>query len=277
MIGYPDGGANQPFVPWIPGALVNKEVYLFDTRMGIPLPAPDGKGIATVRQIRTSDKPFAALTLDDKHSYDMTAEQARKMEIFLTVPLSALAPRMKFLDDTLGGRQKVHSFADWASLLKEFQGAAAAQNISVRFWGANGDRAAPIRILRTFMPSAEGGTDPPPFVLMRQMTLQLVPGFSVPRVIQEQALSAGEFGGLLANVFWAPFSEFFMDSHGPREMVLRGQLDEASTRLTQAPVTLRFREALFGMLAPLSKEEYQWGRSARRRWRLEALLEGRFV
>jgi hypothetical protein len=134
-----------------------------------------------------------------------------------------------------------------------------------------------MRILRTFMPSSEGGTDRAPFGLMWQMTLQLVPGFSVPRVIQEQAISAGEFGGLLANVFWAPFSEFFMDSHGPREMVLRGQLDEASTRLTQAPVALRFREALFGMLAPLSKEEYQWVRSATRRLSLEALLDERFV
>src|SRR5260370_42607744 len=68
-----------------------------------------------------------------------------------------------------------------------------------------------------------------------------------------------------------------MDSHGPREMVLRGQLDEASTRLTQWPVILRFREALFGMLAPLSKEEYQWVRSATRRLSLETLLDERFV
>jgi hypothetical protein len=58
MIGYPEGGANSRY--WIPGALVDKEIFLFDTRMGIPLPAPDGKGIATLRQLRAADKPFAA-------------------------------------------------------------------------------------------------------------------------------------------------------------------------------------------------------------------------
>jgi len=277
IIGYPDGAANHRLISWIPGALVDKEIYLFDTRMGLPLPAANGKGIATLNQIRTSEKPFAGLTLDDKHSYDVTPEQARKTEILLTIPLSALAPRMKFLDDMLGGRQKVHSFADWATLLKEFQGATTGQNIPIHFWGENGDPAAPMRILRAFMPSSEGGTDRAPFGLMRQMTLQLVPGFSLPAVIQEQAIRAGEFGGLLANVFWSPFAEFFMDSHGPREMVLRGQLDEASTRLTQMPVILRFREALYSMLAPLSPEEFKRVRSATRQISLESLLDLRFV
>jgi hypothetical protein len=162
-------------------------------------------------------------------------------------------------------------------LQKEFQGATAAQNIPIHFWGENGDPTAPMRLLRTFMPDSEGGTDSAPFGLMRQMTLQLVPGYSPPRVIQEQAIRAGEFGGLLANVFWSPFVEFFMDSHGPREMVLRGQLDEASKRLTQMPVILRFREALYSMLAPLSVEEYKRVRSGTRQVSLESLLELRFV
>ncbi len=272
MVGFPDEAANARLISWIPGALVDGEIYLFDTRMGIPLPSPDGKGIATLRQIRTHPKPFEHLNFDEKHSYDVKAEQVRRAEILLTVPLSGLAPRMKFLDATLAGRQKTRAYVDWEALLKEFQAAAQSQNLAVRFWGESGDPAAPMRLLRAFFPPLEGGIDQ--FGLMRQMTLQLVPGFTVPRVIQEQR-GSGDFGQQLEYLFWFPFIEFFVDPRGqsPRELVLRGQLDEASTRLTQAPVLLHFRESLLGMFAPLNDVENQWVRSGMRKLNLEALQD----
>jgi len=265
VIGYQEEGANPRLLPLI-GALVDKEIFLFDPRLGMPLPAPDGKGIATLRQVRASDRPFAALTMDATHSYDIAAEQVRHAEILLTVPLSALGTRMKLLDGILGGRQKLRSFVDGPALLKEFRLATEGQSLPIRFWGETGDRAAPMRTLRNFMPSPEGGIDDGR--LMLQMRLQLVPGFSIPPVIQADM---GEFGSRLASVFWAPFGDFFMDSHGPREQVLRGQLDDAIKRLTQAPVVLRFREALFSMLAPLTDQEAQWVRKGTHQLSLDGL------
>src|SRR5438874_3734600 len=265
VIAYQEEGANPRVLPLI-GTLVDKEIFLFEPRLGMPLPAPDGKGIATLRQVRASDKPFAALAMDATHSYDITAEQLRHAEILLTVPLSALGTRMKLLDGILGGRQKLRSFVDGPALLKEFRLATEGQSLPIRFWGETGDRAAPMRSLQTFMPIPEGGFDDGR--LMLQMRLQLVPGFSIPQVIQADM---GEFGSRLASVFWAPFGDFFMDSHGPRELVLRGQLDEASIRLTQAPAVLRLREALFSMLAPLTDQEAQWVRNGTRRLSLENL------
>ena len=267
VIAFQEGGANPRFLPLI-GALVDKEIFLFEPRMGIPLPAPDGKGIATLRQVRASDKPFAAMIIDATHSYDITAEQVRQAEILVTVPLSALGTRMKLLDGILGGRQKLRSFVDGPALLKEFRLATEGQSLPIRFWGETGDRAAPMRSLQNFMPSPEGGIDDGR--LMQQMRLQLVPGFSIPPVIQAQA-GAGEFGSRLVSVFWSPFGDFFMDSHGPRELVLRGQLDDAIKRLTQAPVVLRLREALFSMLAPLTEQEAQWVRNGTLRLSLENL------
>jgi hypothetical protein len=252
------GGAG--LLQWIPGALVDKEIFLFDTRMGIPLPASDGKGIATLRQLRTADKPFAPLAIDAGHSYDVTAEQVRHAEILVAAPLSALASRMKVLDGVLGGRQKLRSFVDGPALMKEFQAATEGQNLPVRFWGDNS--------LRRFMPSTEGGTDDGR--LRQQVMLRLVQGFSIPPVIQAQ-FETEEFGNRLASVFWAPFGDFFMDSRGPRELVLRGQLDDASKRLTQAPAVLRFREALFSMLAPLNDQEAQWVRNGTKILSLEGL------
>ncbi len=122
------------------------------------------------------------------------------------------------------------------------------------------------------MPPLEGGIDQ--FGLLSQMNFNLVPGFNVPRVIQEQR-GSGEFGQQLEYLFWLPFIEFFMDTRGqsPREMVLRGQLDEASTRLTQAPVLLHFRGALLSMFAPLTDAETQWVRNGMQKMNLDTLQD----
>jgi hypothetical protein len=270
IVALPDEAGGGRLISWIPGALTDGEIYLFDTRMGIPLPSPDGKGVATLRQIRSHANPFEHLRLDEKHSYDVKKEQVQRAEILLTVPLSGLAPRMKFLDATFAGRQKTRASVDWETLLKEFQAATQSQNLTIRFWGESGDPTAPMRLLRAFLPPLEGGTDQAG--LLRLMTLQLVPGFTLPSVILEQR-NSGEFGQQLEYLFWLPFIEFFVDPRGqsPRELVLRGQLDEASTRLTQAPVLLHFRESLLGMFAPLSDAENDWVRRGMRKLKLEAL------
>jgi hypothetical protein len=268
MLAYREAAADPRLTYWIPGALIDREIYLFDTRMGIPLPAPEGDGIASLRQVRTHPKPFASLALDEKHSYDVTAEQAQRAEILLTLPLSALAPRMKLLDTALAGRQKLRASGDWVTLRQEFETATAGQRIPIRFWGESGDPAAPTRILRTFLPPQEGGTDR--FGIMALMNRTLVPGFALPAVIQQQE-ATGDFGNLLAGVFWSPFREFYLDPRGPREMVVRGQLDESGARLTQAPVILRLREALLGMLAPLSDKEVEWVRNGTLHLSLEGL------
>lgn len=273
LTGFQDGGNNNRLIYWIPGALVDSEIYLFDTRMGIPLPSPDGNGIATLRQIRTHPKPFEHLRFDDMHSYDVSIEQAHSAEILLTVPLSGIGPRMKLLESALGGRQKVHAYVDWEALSKEFQKATQGQNISVQFLGASGDLAGPMRVLRTFLPPLEGGIDER-LGLLQQFNWNLVPGFNVPRVIQEQ-LGSGEFGEMLVSLFWRPFYEFFMDPRGqtPRELVLRGELDEASTRLTQSPVLLHFRGGLLSMFAPLTDKEMEWVRNGMQKLNLESLQD----
>jgi hypothetical protein len=272
LLAYSEGGPGNRTVYWIPAALLDSEIYLFDTRMGIPLPSPDGKGIATLRQIRNQAKPFNHLSFDDKHSYDVTRDQLQRVEVFLNVPLSGLAPRMKLLDFALGGRQKVRAFVDWESLLAKFQSATQGQNLSIKFLGESGEPTAPMRVLRLYLTPAEGGIDRAG--LMGQLSSNLVPGFVIPRAILEQQRS-GDFGKPLLELFWSPFYEFFMDPRGqsPRELILRGQLDEASIRLTQAPVQLHIREYLLSLFQPLTEPEIQWTRNGMHKLSLETLQD----
>ena len=40
----------KPLIPWVCGALIHNQVYLFDARVGLPIPGPDGRGVATLEQ-----------------------------------------------------------------------------------------------------------------------------------------------------------------------------------------------------------------------------------
>ena len=78
---------------WACGVLVNDKpnLYLFDPRLGLPVPGPNGTGIATLADACADKDVLAQLNVADDHRYDVTAEQAAKAELRYVCSLSALA------------------------------------------------------------------------------------------------------------------------------------------------------------------------------------------
>ncbi|MEX0614191.1 MAG: CDC27 family protein [Pirellulales bacterium] len=58
---------------WLPALLVEDQLYLFDTRLGLPIPAAGGEGIATLQQIREDDSLLRQLDLEGM-PYPVTAD-----------------------------------------------------------------------------------------------------------------------------------------------------------------------------------------------------------
>src|SRR5262245_36003220 len=63
-----------PMSYWTPGALVYNDIYLFDTRLGLPLPGGPNK-IATLKEVRARPQLLKNLSADPKLPYDVSAEQ----------------------------------------------------------------------------------------------------------------------------------------------------------------------------------------------------------
>src|SRR5262249_60746163 len=91
------------------GVRTNKgnDLSLFDPRLGLPLPGPDGKGVATLAAVRKDPALLAQLSTGE-HRYDVTAEQAQAAEARVAFPLSALSPRMRHLQDKLLPQARAH-------------------------------------------------------------------------------------------------------------------------------------------------------------------------
>src|SRR5205807_6924960 len=112
------GKPGEPAVRyWIPGALVNHEIYLFDTRLGMPLPGPKGQGIASLGQVRSDPEALRQLQVDDKTPYDVSQDQARRADVNVAVDLSALAPRMRYMQERLSGADRLQLGVDPAAVL----------------------------------------------------------------------------------------------------------------------------------------------------------------
>ncbi len=223
MMVVPDGDGKRP---WLPGALVGGDLLLFDARLGVPLPGPDG--VATLLQVRARPELLQSLTVDMDHKYDVSLEQARRAEGCVAVPLTAWAPRMTTLQDAMKPSNPVRLAADPGALSAKIQEIVKTPPCSFPQSGG------PLRLLIGFLPPEEGGNDRP-----------VGPGW-VPRVwrygssLVEWPLLPPAVGALPDNVdpgrrlrlqFARPFTDFYLEAGTPRDLILHGRLDEATARL----------------------------------------------
>jgi hypothetical protein len=242
MVAYRDGDGRA--VPWLPGVLIPRAeqrragrtepgIYLFDTRLGAPLPGPGGKGIARLDEVSKAPDLLRPI-LGDADAREAVPRRVARAEVLLPVPLSALSPRMKFLQMRVKAHTKVSLALDPDALRKRF---AAAQPAPVRFWSDPKDPNTPTRVLRAFLPAGQGGVD-------RANRLGHARGLLIPWSIVQGYYPAalrpslyGELTGRLAH-------QFELYSLAPRNSISRGRLDQAVKPLSTCLDHLREQRGL---------------------------------
>ncbi len=248
----------------IPGVLVDKEIYLFDCKLGLPFPGPSGRGIATLAQLKKDPGLVAQITVDAKHPYDVKPEQIKNADVLWYCSLSALSPRMKVLETILPEQNKVRLSIDYAAVLGRVRAAATAAGTAVHTVDSAG-RALPLtRQLRYFLPANDGGIDaaqaypaqelegfaPPPvegqpipvlrFTQLNFFQLELAPWNQFPDSLRGLPWNT-PLGLKLREFFGSIFAEMFVPGEASknkmqpphaRDLLLRGQSEEAMRALT---------------------------------------------
>jgi hypothetical protein len=221
-----------PFPLWTCGALDGQDIYLFDPRMGTAVPGSNGSGVATLAAAQSQPDLLKQLSADDAR-YDVTAEQAKKARVYLAPPLSALAPRISFLEKVLQDPElaapviNARLSVDAAQLCQQFEKALAMtgqkDHPAVRSW------PPAVRALRTLLPVEEGGLDkskPPRMSLLRAT---VIPIQRFPPIIHNEM---GKVYERLFEQFAGRFMSLYFEPQQPRDLLLRGHFNEASRPLT---------------------------------------------
>src|SRR5262249_17662893 len=157
------------------------------------------------------------LTVDSRYPYDVTPDQAKGTTIYLVCFLSALAPRMSYLEGVLAPKQKVTLAAQPAAALERFRKATKRQ-IEVQFSSRREDDNDPTRLLCRFVPVEQGGTD------QRQLILKsyaaLIPRERIPEKIEAWPED-------LKNHATENFTQLYLHFYfKPHEQIIRGRFDE---------------------------------------------------
>ena len=123
--------ASAEGAPWLcVGVVLDGQVYLFDPRLGLPVPGPDGQGVATLAQARADDAVLRQLDIDDT-KYPVTASDLAKTTINLVADQFSLAHRAAMVEERLAGEDAVKLSAPVDAMKKRLEPLGAGE---VRLW-----------------------------------------------------------------------------------------------------------------------------------------------
>ncbi|MEM9588089.1 MAG: hypothetical protein AAGA03_12480 [Planctomycetota bacterium] len=126
------GNSDRPRTAWCVGVLIGDEVYLFEPRLGLPIPGPDQTGIATLTQARRDSGVMRRLTVQGYFDYPFSKDDVQQCEALLNAEPPAVSYRMQRLEDALTGDRRMTLFLDAQKVGDAF---AKVRGISkAQFW-----------------------------------------------------------------------------------------------------------------------------------------------
>src|SRR5947209_2497775 len=115
MVTYTPPGSKDP-IAWLCAALINGKLYLFDPRIGLPVPGPDGDGVATLDEAMSDPAVLDRLDLPGQSPYGTTRAAllggAGKIGLLIDSSPGYPAPRMRLLQGRLAGKYRTVPYRD---------------------------------------------------------------------------------------------------------------------------------------------------------------------
>jgi len=109
--GNPERGVRA----WIPAVISNGEAWLFEPTYGMPIPGPEGVGIATARQAATDPSILQRLSFSDR-SYPVQAGDITGLSVLVAADPWSLSRRMRAVDEQLVGSRSMKLALDASAL-----------------------------------------------------------------------------------------------------------------------------------------------------------------
>lgn len=227
------------------GVLIDKKLRLFDTRLGLPVTGPGGKGVAAWDEVLKDP----GLLKESK----LSAEQVAKLEGRIAVPLESLAPRMKYLESLLQGEEahigsdRIAVFHDAAQLSRDLRAAGVDK---VGFW------MPALKSERQFTSIEFGGVDKAHrseyFVESQLPGLPIIRRYQEMRIYLDLPLPAQKYLWTVTRRLLEKYDR------EPGEMLIRGKIDLLPRRLERIRSAVEDAEFSSPKESELLKEAAAW-------------------
>jgi len=131
MLAVPGEGNADPRL-WLPAIVSDKQLYLFDPRLGLPIPGPGEQPVATLEQVAADDGLLRQLDLDDQHPYPWKSADVKQVVALVEGSPQYLCKRMKLIESQLTGQRRVVMSASPEAIAKRVTAISGVQ--SARLW-----------------------------------------------------------------------------------------------------------------------------------------------
>ena len=95
MLAFDDPRASPRPRPWLPAVLIDDQLYLFDTELGLPIRGPSGSGIATLAQVRQDPGLLRSLDVGQDTRYAAADADLAQLVALIDAPPEALSNRIQ--------------------------------------------------------------------------------------------------------------------------------------------------------------------------------------
>ncbi len=92
--------------PWLCGAMIGTQLYLFDMQLGLPVPTPNRTGIATLAAVQEQPEILSQLGTSGA-PYPVQTADVQRVTIQLDASPQALSRRMRRIEQQLAGDRKM--------------------------------------------------------------------------------------------------------------------------------------------------------------------------
>lgn len=93
--------------PWLPAVFIENECYLFDPALGLPVPGPAEKGIATLSQAISNPEILTALTIGDNYVYPVGPSDLDNVVALIDASPESLSQRMVLAEKQLSAADQM--------------------------------------------------------------------------------------------------------------------------------------------------------------------------
>ena len=141
-MGDPSDASKQQVLPGLVGVLHKGQLYLFDLKLGLPIPGPHGirrtpegqLGVqpATLAQVAADDSLLRQLDADNDLAYPLKAADLKEVVVLLDASPAALSRRMALVESHLVGEERLRLTYDPSADAKRFK--AVAHVAGIRLW-----------------------------------------------------------------------------------------------------------------------------------------------
>jgi hypothetical protein len=125
-------------IGWICAVLIDDKAYLFDARVGIPVPGPGGAGVATLDQALSDPSRLEAMNLPGESPYGTSRAtlmaSPSKLGILIDSSRGYFDPKMKMLQRELPGKNRTILYRDPAEQRDHFAHVLGERLGEVKFW-----------------------------------------------------------------------------------------------------------------------------------------------